>query len=860
MTHSITRRQFLKASGLAAVGTCAAGLLSSCGGSSSAGSSAASGTASAGGSSYTILYDSQPSTLNYLTTASDLEMQVGANCVDTLVEYDNKGVMKEGLATNWDWDVDTLTWTFHLRDENWVDCNGEVVAPVTAQDFVDALKYVLTPDYASSSVDLVTSYIAGADDYYNYYVYLANANGGIVDDDGTTYTVDASGVVTVAGPDGTTTYAPVDFEDVGVHAVDEHTLTYTLTYDFPGFLSLLCFLPYEPAYGPLLEELGDQFCTSAETACSCGAFYLAEYTPLENWVMKKNPENYDADSVYIDTVRYIYNQEELISGPEMVKRGEIDQATISSDILDSWLADDTTKDMVSMERPETGKSYFYIFNFLPYRHEFSNWTVTGVDAQYEPDNWAKAINSTNFRKAFLYAINPSVTLAVTAPEGYENYKLHTITPPSFCANSKGVDYTECGGLANLSDFFDEAKAKEYRDAAVEELTAAGVTFPIKIQYPYNPAVVDWDKQCQVFKQQVEAVLNDGFDFINIIITQGPSDNFLNAVRRVGAYQLMSYYWGADYSDPETEVYPFYQEAGDRGTCYSFLRTGVEDGIVTGETADLVMQYMSMVENAKTITEDLDARYEAFADAEAFLIENALVIPLGMPVPPYIATRLNLWEGDRIFHYLLDEDAPFFSLKLRYQDDLLKEAVLDGKPLELLDLLREDGEPSGQVRWRTLVHLHGDWHRTSHVWVVRRRGDGGHDLLLQKRSRGKDSFGGCYDISSAGHIPAGQDYLESALRELKEELGIAAEPEDLRLVGVHDGRYEGEFHGRIFKNHEKSHVFAYEKPVEIEKLKLQKEEVEEVVWMDAGLVAERLDSPDYSVNREEWQKILSELPS
>ena len=139
MTHSITRRQFLKASGLAAVGTCAAGLLSSCGGSSSAGSSAASGTASAGGSSYTILYDSQPSTLNYLTTSSDLEMQVGANCVDTLVEYDNKGVMKEGLATSWDWDVDTLTWTFHLRDENWVDCNGEVVAPVTAQDFVDAL-------------------------------------------------------------------------------------------------------------------------------------------------------------------------------------------------------------------------------------------------------------------------------------------------------------------------------------------------------------------------------------------------------------------------------------------------------------------------------------------------------------------------------------------------------------------------------------------------------------------------------------------------------------------------------------------------------------------------------------------------
>ena len=643
MKQSISRRQFLKASGLAAAGACAAGLLSSCGGKS--GGSSSGSASGADTSKYTVLYSSQPATLNYLTTATDLEMVVGANCVDTLVEYDNKGVMREGLATKWEWDADTLTWTFTLREENWVDNNGEVVAPVTAQDFVDALQYVLTPDYASSNVGLVTAYIAGANDYYNYHVYLTNAENGTVDDDGTTYVTDGSGNVTVTAADGTaSTYAPVDFDSVGVTAVDDHTLTYTLTYDFPGFLSLLCYLPYEPAYGPLLEETGDQFATSAETTYSCGAFYLAAYESLETWVMKKNPENYDADNVFIDTISRIYNAEASVNGPEMIKRGEIDEATIGSDILDSWLADDTTKDMVSMERPETGKSYFYIFNFLPYRHEFSNWTVTGVDAQYEPDNWAKAINSTNFRRAFLYAINPSVTLAVTAPEGYDNYKLHTITPPSFCANSKGVDYTECGGLANLSDFFDEAKAKEYRDAAVEELTAAGVTFPIKIQYPYNPAVVDWDKQCQVFKQQVEAVLNDGFDFISIIITQGPSDNFLNAVRRVGAYQLMSYYWGADYSDPETEVYPFYQEAGDRGTCYSFLRTGVEDGIVTGETADLVMQYMSMVENAKTITEDLDARYEAFANAEAYLIQNALVVPLGLPVPPYIATRLNLWEG------------------------------------------------------------------------------------------------------------------------------------------------------------------------------------------------------------------------
>lgn len=640
MHHAFSRRQFLKAGGAAALSTAAAGLLSSCGGSS------AGGTAATGDSTtYTVLYARQPATLNYLICSADPDLYHGTHCVDTLVEYDSRGKIREGLATSWEWDADTLTWTFHLRDENWVDYTGAVLGPVTAQDFVDALAYLLDPDYASGTASLVTPYVAGAEDYYNYCVWRNNANNGTVAEDGTTYTIDAAGTVTMTAADGSTTTCPaVDFSSVGVAAVDEHTLTYTLNYDFPGFLSLLNYAPFEPAYGPMLAELGDQFCTSAETACNCGAFYLAEYTPLESWVMKKNPENYDKDNVYIDTIRYIYNQEALISGPEMVRRGEIDQATISSDILDSWLADDTTKDMVSMERPETGKSYFYFFNFLPYAHQFPNWNTTGVDAQYQPDNWAKAVNSTNFRKAFLYAINPAVTLAVTAPEGYENYKLHTITPPSFCANSKGVDYTECGALAKVTDHFNEATAKQYRDAAVQELTAAGATFPIKVQYPYNPAVVDWDKQCQVFKQQVEGVLNDGFDFVDIIITQGPSDNFLNAVRRAGAYEFMSYYWGADYSDPETEVYPFYQEAGDRGTCYAFLRTGVEDGIITGETADYVMTYMDMVEKAKAITADLDARYAAFADAEAYLIENALVIPLSLPVPPYIATRLNLWEG------------------------------------------------------------------------------------------------------------------------------------------------------------------------------------------------------------------------
>ncbi len=118
------------------------------------------------------------------------------------MEYDNRGKIREGLATTWEWDADTLTWTFHLRDENWVDCSGEVLGPVTAQDFVDALQYVLTPAYASSTASLVTPYVAGAEDYYNYLFYKASAANGTVAEDGTTYAIDANGTVTAAAADG----------------------------------------------------------------------------------------------------------------------------------------------------------------------------------------------------------------------------------------------------------------------------------------------------------------------------------------------------------------------------------------------------------------------------------------------------------------------------------------------------------------------------------------------------------------------------------------------------------------------------------------------------------------------------------
>ncbi|MCI6888019.1 MAG: NUDIX domain-containing protein [Lachnospiraceae bacterium] len=197
-------------------------------------------------------------------------------------------------------------------------------------------------------------------------------------------------------------------------------------------------------------------------------------------------------------------------------------------------------------------------------------------------------------------------------------------------------------------------------------------------------------------------------------------------------------------------------------------------------------------------------------------------------------KLNIWEGDKIFFRLLNETDAFFSLKLVYDGgDRLVSAALDGKPMELFDVLTPDGKPTSVVRERGVAHRDGSPHGTAHVWVVRRNERSGYDLLLQKRSEHKDSYPGCLDISAAGHVAAGDSYEETAVRELAEELGIAAEPSELHPAGRHSVYCEDIFFGKPFRDYEISAVYVYEEPVDIRRLKLQKEEVEQVVWMDFG---------------------------
>ncbi len=163
-------------------------------------------------------------------------------------------------------------------------------------------------------------------------------------------------------------------------------------------------------------------------------------------------------------------------------------------------------------------------------------------------------------------------------------------------------------------------------------------------------------------------------------------------------------------------------------------------------------------------------------------------------------------------------------------------------MEFFDITDENGTPTGETVSRSEAHDKGILHRTAHIWVVRKKGDSW-QVLLQKRSAEKESFPLMYDTSSAGHIQAGDEPLESAQRELFEELGIDAGEDDLTFAGKFHINYAMEFHGKMFRDNEVAFVYAYEKPVDETKLVLQTEEVEEVKWFDVEEVRKGCEHRD-----------------
>lgn len=594
---------------------------------------------------YRSLYSSEVTTMNYLVSGATYELVVGANTIDSLVENDTYGNILPSGAESWEVSEDGLTWTFHLRaGQYWYDADGNQKDPVTANDYVAAARYVCDSAMDCANSYLMDGWIVNASELLNYTAaQLANpVEQGTEVGEEQDLVVDANGII-YEGSDwnketekyDTWTEVPaVTPEDLGVEAVDDLTLVYHLVKARPYFLTALQFGTYWPAPASLLAELGDAYGLDNYSMWFNGAYLLSEFKPNEKRIYTKNENNWDAEHIYIERIEQTCNTEATTLAPELFLRGEIDYADIGSDIVADWLSDPEKSQMISSSRVIGDYSYFFGFNFEP-----------KFDAEYEPENWAIAVNNENFRKAVFHGINRDEYLAAKYPgDDPSIHKINTVTPKGFSVN-EGKDYVFYGGLAKYTEgeSFDPELAVQFRDAAKAELEAAGCKFPIKVPVNYSTSSTTWANCTVVLEQQLEELL--GADFIDIIVVPYSGSSFLKETRRNGNYALQELNWGADFMDPETWADPF-----DHKNSYNFFcnETLEQDGInqytKTEETAALIDQYFELVAAAREETGDMNARYEAFAAAESFYIDHAIVVPGFISGGSYQATKLNAFEG------------------------------------------------------------------------------------------------------------------------------------------------------------------------------------------------------------------------
>ena len=219
---------------------------------------------------YNMVYFGEVETLDYLQTDTEVDYAFCSNLVDNLVDYDKYGNPVPALAESWTTNEDMSEWTFKIRKGvKWVDCEGNEVAEVRADDWVIAAEYVNNASNEAGNQYIYDTggVIHNAQNYYNYTEYMLLSDGG-------KRTTDEDGNKLEPVPE-------VKPEDIGVKAVDDYTLVYTLDQPCSFFLSCLSYSAYMPVNREFLEKSGDMFGRSKENILYNGAFRLVEFIPQE---------------------------------------------------------------------------------------------------------------------------------------------------------------------------------------------------------------------------------------------------------------------------------------------------------------------------------------------------------------------------------------------------------------------------------------------------------------------------------------------------------------------------------------------------------------------------------------------------
>ena len=538
-------------------------------------------------------------TWNVLYSQLATDLQVLTNLYDGLLESDEYGKLVPAVAESWETEDNGITWTFHLRQGvKWVDQNGNEKGEVTAQDFLTGLEwgfYFHKNDATNTAMPM--EMIAGAEDYYNM-----------------TNEMDADAALAL------TAESPEFADTVGIKAVDDYTLQYTCLSEKPYFDTVAAYNCLYPISQGMLDEIGvDGFkAATPENIWYNGCYTCTEYIQQNTKTLTKNPLYWDTDAKLFDSVT-IKMVESVDTAYQLYTTGELDRVDLSeSNLMTIYNNEsDPYHDQLIEKRPNKKSNQFH-FNYDKLN-----------DDQTEDTNWNTAIANEAFRKCWYYGLDlGSWYKRTNAINPYKCYN-NSYTMQGLIYTSDGTEYTELVqeklGLPSYDGEtmtrLDSAKFEEYKAQAIEELTAEGVTFPIHARYfvaSGNQTALD---SANVLKQAFSDSFGDDFIFLDI-------DSYVSSVsKEVYNLKRQSFAiagWGADYGDPQNYLG---QETDDSDNAYYMVQLGHAVDSESDELKDLYSQFTELVNKADAITDDMDARYEAYAEAEAYMIENVLSLPL-----------------------------------------------------------------------------------------------------------------------------------------------------------------------------------------------------------------------------------------
>ena len=532
----------------------------------------------------------------YHYSQAAVDLNVLSNFYDHLLTNDASGALVPCVAKEWSSPDGGETWIFKLNEGvTWVDYQGNYKADCTAQDWITGLEWVLNyGKNQAANTSMPIEMIKGAGDYYAYTKELGEEE---------------------AKKLGTEKF----LEMVGIEAPDDYTLIYHCVDKLSYFPSVACYNCLAPLSAKLIEEIGvdGYFGVDYTTMWYNGPYTCSEYIYQNEKVLSKNEAYWNKDNVKLFDTVTIKMVESADVAFQWFSAGDLDYIDLNQANLSTIYNNENNEfhDNLVEARPT---KYSYQIHFC--------WDKKNEDGSADT-NWNTAVANENFRLALYYGLDATDYLART------NF-IHPLSCQNFCytanavsVNSEGKDYTQLVrdelGLQYDSEKFarrDETKANEYKAKAIEELTAAGVELPVKMAYYISGSSQTAKDTADTFAQLISDCLGDDL----VVLDVHTYVSKLNT--EVRDPQLASIYingWGADFADPVNflgqETY------GDDNAYYSKAYSKINNA--TDETLIATYQeFTDMVNTAKAITDDLDARYAAFAKAEAYMLQHALVIP------------------------------------------------------------------------------------------------------------------------------------------------------------------------------------------------------------------------------------------